>query len=487
MRTAVLETLVAELRAPDQLSQCQYSIAIAGLVPGPQQAACLDWLQENYVNAQITAQLSWQDTYISSYATALTLRLGGLTDLSDGILAALSANRNTTTHTETITFGGLVAALDRYSAQHFGFSMSHSPAVQSAAQGEAGKWQKLVLWEHFFDPAYSIAGFAAECLYGLPVELDRFVAAFGFDDGSISQSASASAMTLLNFLEQAQQPPCTLVNYVAQLNPYERTIGVFDRLPNFLNAWALMYAELDDSILETLPEADALRRALSETARIGAAGDLITPELDTGSVAMIGVNWPQADRKQALQQVAPLMFDGSVYRTFLFERNASVSTNVHLLAAWPDDPNAESVWKWLQHELDGSFDRWLCKWHISPFYVIGEIGRLMIDIPHPTAQRLAMRALYLLLATQRTDGGWGFVQTTTEETAYAALALLKLNERQDALHDEIQTSLLHAQDVLAREPDYTPLWIGKSLYCLRPLVRILQTLAWEKIATQIGV
>jgi len=482
MYTTMTESVLEELHASDQLSQCTYSIAIAALVSGPQQAACLEWLQTYAMEAeQITAGLSWQNTYITSYATALALRVGGMTMLSDGILAALSANRNTTTNTETLTFGGLVGALNRFSQRTFGFVMPHSPAVQSAVEAESYKWQKVIQWNQFYNPIYSIAGFTAESSYGLPIDLDRFTTAFGLSDGSIARSASASAITLLNYLAQDRTPPCALVNYVHQLNPYERTIGVFDQLPNFLNAWTLMYADLDDSVMRNLPEAIELRDALAQTARIGAAGNLITPELDTGSVAMLGIRWPRAERQRAFEEAARLMFDGTVYRTFLFERNPSVSTNIHVLAAWPENPHADAIFGWLQQELDGTFDHWLCKWHISPFYVIGEIGRLMIDIPHPIAQRLAVRALYMLLAAQRTDGGWGIVRSTTEETAYAVLALRKLHDCYPALAHECDTSLLNARAVLERSPDYTPLWIGKSLYCLRPLVRVLQSLAREAL------
>ena len=199
MYTTMTESVLEELHASDQLSQCTYSIAIAALVSGPQQAACLEWLQTYAMEAeQITAGLSWQNTYITSYATALALRVGGMTMLSDGILAALSANRNTTTNTETLTFGGLVGALNRFSQRTFGFVMPHSPAVQSAVEAESYKWQKVIQWNQFYNPIYSIAGFTAESSYGLPIDLDRFTTAFGLSDGSIARSASASAITLLN-------------------------------------------------------------------------------------------------------------------------------------------------------------------------------------------------------------------------------------------------------------------------------------------------
>lgn len=469
------------IRAPDQLSQCLYSIAIAALVPGRHQAACLRWLHENYIDShESRLALSWQDTYISSYATALALWLAGETSLADGMLLVLQANRNDSAITETLTFGGLVGALDRFSLHQFGFVINHTPAVRLVVESETRKWEALMKWDRFFDPVYSIAGFSAECLYGLPVDLDRFVDAFGFPDGSITRSPAASAMTALNYLQQGRTPPPALMEYVETLNPEKRTIGVFDDLTNFLTAWTLMYTDGADGSLDHLPEVQGLRNALSKTPRVGAAGDSITPELDTGTVAMIGVNWPMAQRQAALERVAPLLFDGHVYRTFLFERNASVSTNVHVLAAWPDNPHAVSLLQWLDTILDHKIQNWTCKWHVSPFYVIGEVGRLLLDVDHPLAQELARRAIEKLFRAQRDDGGWGVVRSTTEETAYSVLALCRYNQMYPG-DDMLRQAMIMAYSFLEGAPDYTPLWIGKSLYCLRPLVRALQHVAREKI------
>jgi hypothetical protein len=473
MITLPINYLVDEvLRAPDQLSQCLYSIAVASLVPGRHQDACLRWLHTNYIeNQNLRGELSWQDMYISSYATALALWRAGERNLSNGILLVLQANRNVSAKTETLTFGGLVGALDRYSMTELGFTIEHTAAVRMVVESETRKWEALMKWDRFFDPDYSIAGFGAECLYGLPVDLDRFVAAFGSPHGSITHSPAASAMTALNFLHQGRMPPPTLLEYVESLNPEERTVGVFDGLTNFLTAWTLMYADGADSSLAHLEEVQGLHQALERTPRIGAAGDTITPELDTGSVAMIGVNWPMEKRKAALERIAPLMYDGRLYRTFLFERNASVSTNVHVLAAWPDNPHAESILLWLDGLLDNHIENWLCKWHVSPYYVIGEVGRLLLNLAHPLAQELARRAIEKLFRTQREDGGWGVMRSTTEETAYAVLALC--NYHMAYPDDMLRQILISAYVFLQNEPDYTPLWIGKSLYCLRPLVRAL--------------
>jgi halimadienyl-diphosphate synthase len=475
------------LHAPDQLSQCMYSIAIAALVPGRHQAACLRWLRENYVNTySITAELSWQDTYISSYATALALWNAGDVNTADGILLALQVNRNESAKTETLTFGGLVGALDRFSMHAFGFAIQHSAAVQLVVESETRKWQALMKWDRFFNPEVSIAGFGAECLYGLPIDLDLFVAAYSFPDGSITRSPAASAMTALNYLHRGLTPPPALMAYIETLNPEARTVGVFDDLTNFLTAWTLLYDAGANHTLDYLPQVENLRVALARNPRIGAAGDFITPELDTGSVAMLAVDWPVKARQQALEAVAPLMFDGRVYRTFLFERNASTTTNIHVLAAWPANPHADSIFGWLEEVLDDQLANWLCKWHVSPYYVVGEVGRLFAGMAHPVAEKLSRRAIEMLFRAQRDDGGWGILRATTEETAYAVLALLRYYE-DDPENVMLRQVLIAAYGFLNRSPDYTPLWIGKSLYCLRPLVRALQHIAREKIEAYLTI
>ncbi len=469
------------LRAPDQLSQCLYSIAVAALVPGRHREACLRWLLENYVNAhEMRADLSWQDIYISSYATALAFWNDGNVNIANGILMALQANRNESAATETLTFGGLIGALDRFSLHRFGQVIDHSPSIRQVVESENHKWEKLIHWDRFFDPDYSIAGFGAECLYGLPVDLDRFVESFGYENGSITHSPAASAMTVLNYFLQGRTPPPKLMEYVETLNPEERVVGVFDDLTNFLTAWTLMYNDGSNREFDQLEQVQGLRSVLAYTPRVGAAGDDITPELDTGTVAMIALNWPMEARQTALERIAPLMYDGKLYKTFLFERNASVSTNVHVLAAWPDNPYADSILSWLDGLLDDQIVHWLCKWHVSPYYVIGEVGRLLLDLPQPLAQELSRRAIEKLFRTQRDDGGWGAIRSTTEETAYAVLALCRYSEYYPGDY-MLRQILIAAYMFLDNAPDYTPLWIGKSLYCLRPLVRALQHIARKKI------
>jgi hypothetical protein len=474
------------LRAPDHVSYCLYSVALAALVPGPHQNDCIEWLIENYEGIQKeSATLSWQHLYISSYAMALAFREVGQTDFSDSILGTLSANQNHDAQTETLTFGGLVGALDRYAQHRFGLNVTHNQPVQHAIKAEMHKWNKMSKWEHFLNPSFSIAGYGAECLYGLPIDLDAFSKVFQYPDGSIVRSPSASVMIYLSYQHAGKTPPPGLLEYIHTLNPYHQTIGIFQRLENFLIAWLLLYMGDDAQRIRHLPEVEEMHMALYRNPCIGAAATMIAPDLDTGTAAMVAVNMDMNDRIKAFKHIDSLLFN-TVYRTLLFELNPSITTNIHVLAAWPENPNADSVLSWLSEVMDGTFKHWVCKWHISPYYTFGEIARLFVKIPHPKAHTLANRALYMLLASQRKDGGWGELKSTTEETGYSVLALIEHHHKGTPLCNEIESALKNAIPILEREPDYTPLWIGKTLYCLRPLVRALRVIARERIREVIG-
>jgi halimadienyl-diphosphate synthase len=111
-------------------------------------------------------------------------------------------------------------------------------------------------------------------------------------------------------------------------------------------------------------------------------------------------------------------------------------------------------------------------------YTMGETARVMSRIDHPTAQRLASHAVDYLINTQRTDGGWGISSSTVEETGYAVLGLAAAEDATEITH----SALAKAAGYLSQAPvTLTPLWIGKSLYCVEPLVPLLQTLPLRRI------
>ena len=160
-----------------------------------------------------------------------------------------------------------------------------------------------------------------------------------------------------------------------------------------------------------------------------------------------------------------------IFRTYRFERNASVGTNVHALEALhllPDYPERRTaqeriVLMLLDQQKLGLY--WTDKWHASPYYATTHalIGLLQRDFYlayfcHPTIDWLEH--------TQREDGSWGYFEHgTVEETAYALTALLHYNRHrrvnQDVLHRGGAYLTRTCQSPMANHP---PLWIEKCLY-----------------------
>jgi halimadienyl-diphosphate synthase len=160
-----------------------------------------------------------------------------------------------------------------------------------------------------------------------------------------------------------------------------------------------------------------------------------------------------------------------IFRTYHYERNISVGTNVHCLEAldmMPDYPDCQLVkeqivLKLLDNRLYDIY--WIDKWHTSPYYATSHvlIGLLRegFYLVHSCRDSIDW-----LLHTQRRDGSWGFFETgTAEETAYVLTALLHYHQR-----DPIDTEILQRgaayllQTYQAANPTYPALWIDKCLY-----------------------
>jgi len=167
-----------------------------------------------------------------------------------------------------------------------------------------------------------------------------------------------------------------------------------------------------------------------------------------------------------------------LFRTYYFERNMSVGTNIHALEAlqvMTDYPNRVEVQDQIAVAiLDKRIFNiyWLDKWHASPYYATSHVlisflreGGYLIPTCRPSVD--------WILHTQREDGSWGFyADGTAEETAYAMTALLHYHRYQP-----VDPDVLHrGAEYLARTYEgagatYPPLWIDKSLYVPHDVVR----------------
>jgi halimadienyl-diphosphate synthase len=159
--------------------------------------------------------------------------------------------------------------------------------------------------------------------------------------------------------------------------------------------------------------------------------------------------------------------EADCFRTYPFERNPSISANVHVLGALHYcDPGerasrVEKILGFLRRTRQpGGY--WYDKWNVSPYYVTGRAILAARDF----APDLVAPAVEWLLHTQRPGGGWGYYAATMEETAYAVLALLGWAA---AGHHIPKAPVRRGAEYLQRHfsplsLDYPPLWIAKSLY-----------------------
>ncbi|MBE7512337.1 MAG: response regulator [Anaerolineales bacterium] len=474
-------SLECALNDPDHLSPSAYDIAAAALYNGQQRTLALRWLLK-YENSDGTwgDAFSWQYLYLCTYAAALALYVGGERHHAEKALQRLPTIPTSFPSNWTINFGGQIAALDAYAEAELGLRVSHPPEVQKDIDYDRLKWTKLITLDLFYDPAISLAGFFGEWVYTLRerIDLPRLLCHFQVENGSLSNSPSSSVFFLLACDALGFTNPSLerLRLYVQNMNPFLGQMGTLDQAPHFATAWLLLF---NDPAREAIPDIEpvaVLRRALQPYGKlISTAGNSTFPgDVDTTSGAVIALNLPTEERA-AIMGALEDMFECDHYLTFRHERTPAVTTNVHAVAAWAENPHTPAILDWIAGEMveTNGFPR--CKWHVSPYYTLGEIGRLFAPLHHPTAQKLAVNAGEIFLNQQLPSGGWGFYSATSEETCYALLALEALREAKLLEHMRVTKALARGVDFLnSHDPDYSALWIGRSLFYVPPLERWLR-------------
>ena len=249
---------------------------------------------------------------------------------------------------------------------------------------------------------------------------------------------------------------------------------------DFELAWVLYNFSLCRKILTGLNVSiwEELRGNLSERG-VGLDSTFGIEDSDTTSVTMLLL-------ELANHPVDPTILtrfedrEKYVFRTYDYERNISISTNIHALEALSllrEYPNREESRDRILAFLMASrtFDTyWVDKWHASPYYATSHV---LVGITKAAPGMLdeCRHTVEWILHTQRADGSWGFFDRgTAEETAYALMALLYCC-RQFPIDKDL---LRRAAAYLCQETEYgrdgyrhPPLWIGKPLYIPRDIVR----------------
>jgi halimadienyl-diphosphate synthase len=166
-----------------------------------------------------------------------------------------------------------------------------------------------------------------------------------------------------------------------------------------------------------------------------------------------------------------------IFRTYDYERNISVGTNLHALETLELMPNYPNRYQVIEEVILKLLDArvfniyWIDKWHASPYYATAHVlvgllrgGSYLLHVCQYTID--------WILHNQREDGSWGFYdQSTPEETAYAMITLLYYHQ-----YAPLPADIFHrAADYLMRtyplvDTEHPELWIGKCLYIPYDLV-----------------
>jgi hypothetical protein len=501
----------------EDISTCPYSVAMVSLVKSPIQEKCIRWLLENRNSDGtwgVKASVSWYDAYISTYAAMVAFENCGLANMAREIPVLLIKIRMYEKRDllETMTFGGLISTLDCYRANNNMILVNHGEIINSIIDEENGKWDRLSRWEYFLNSDMSVAGHTGERIYNdTSIDIDKFIGAFQVENCSISNTPGASAMVYLEAIRRncdlEKRELQSLKEYLFSLDPYIRSVGYLDFFPHFVTAWALMFIEelgfpykklnINSQRLQ-VNEIDEQITTLHLSRLLCVIGETSTIPGDADSTSCSFIACRYANHQINNPDIFNHMFDtiNGYYKTFFFERNPAISTNIHAAAYLykyeQSSPNLLRVIDWLAREIQTP-ETFICKWHISPLYTFGEAARVFSRMHFEKAQDIARAAVNRILQMQHSDGSWGVDGYTAEETGYAAVGLTAMlqyildNSKKASsvpkdLKELMYAAILRAEEPLQNRPvECVPLWIGKSLYCVLPLVPILHQVAIERI------
>lgn len=287
-------------------------------------------------------------------------------------------------------------------------------------------------------------------------------------NGSVAYSPAATAF----FAMHARPGDAAALQYLRGVAheggaPNNTPIDVFEI------AWTLWNISqiglLDDELIALAqPHLDVLEAAWLEGEGVGACSGFSL--IDGDDTALTTEVLGRFGRSVDLRAIERYESDGH-FICFPMEANASISTNIHILGALrasdygPGHPAVQKVLHFLYHSRrDHTY--WFDKWHASPYYPTSHAVIALLGLE----DSMAGRAIQWIINTQAQDGSWGFFIPTAEETGYCMQALMAWKRSGHQVPEEV---IERGSQWLARhsEPPYPMLWIGKSLYSPREVIR----------------
>lgn len=320
-------------------------------------------------------------------------------------------------------------------------------------------------------------------LYGGPTPLshsleylgDRLIALLAprcrLADGSYGVSPSATAYV------HARLPSDETAGYLHRVAALDPTGGIpyVHPFETFEASWVL---RLLDSLVVGAPEAapllDRLERAWTASG-VTWTGESSVPDADDTAVALSVLR--RHGREGDPSVLAQFEADDR-FHTFVYERNSSVTTNAHVLDAlrqFPSTPDSRrmtlKVVRYLRRAR-GPEGNWTDKWHASPFYATDRAVQALAGL----AEDLVRPAVEWTIAQQHEGGAWGFADGTVEETAWALHTLVVGGRADPSLRalsaEAVDRGVRYLADHIGEE-EHPALWIGKTLYTPRNIVRAI--------------
>jgi halimadienyl-diphosphate synthase len=287
-------------------------------------------------------------------------------------------------------------------------------------------------------------------------------------NGSVGYSPSATAYFALNVHRQ----DLAALKYLRQVtvNGTAPNVAPFDVFEPVWTLWNLtLTGDLDDDTMALYqPHLDFLQNSWDPQRGVAFTAGYVPNDGDCTSLAYQVLT--RFDRPANLEAIF-YYEEETHYRCYDFESNPSVSANIHILDTLRKEGLARqhpSVRKALDFLRRSQISRtlWQGKWHASPYYptahaIIAGVGYM---------DELIGNAVGWILKMQNPDGSWGYYAPTAEETAYCLQALVIARRHKFRIPGSV---LERGAAWLARhtEPPYSPLWIGKCLYCPELVVR----------------
>ena len=340
---------------------------------------------------------------------------------------------------------------------NFDFPQSHFQDALRLRKEKLAKFPLELLYSRDVTPVFSLEFLGQDLDIGQARKVQEA-------NGSICNSPAATALFAAKTGDQQAHEYLDSV-IVDGCVPFAMPVDIFER------AWVLY--NLEAAGLLNLPEVKPHIQHLSEawTNRgISFSRLLILQDLDDTAVTFKLLH-------RAGIRVDPSVFacyldkTGQWFESYPFERNPSVSVNLHVLDALIECERTAETEKWtrsiltfLRESKSGPF--WYDKWHTSPYYTAAHA----IIIAGELAPDLVADSVQWILDTQHKDGSWGWWRPTAEDTSYCLQALWTCQRRGLTIDgDRMSRATTYLWQHL--DDDHIPLWIGKVAFAPHNIVR----------------